>query len=194
MAVVLNPYLGFSGQAREALEFYHAVFGGDLSIMTWGQGGLADDPQHADLVQHGQVTAPDLVLMASDSGSSEQEQSGSSVSVSLSGDDEARLRAYWDALAVDATIAEPLTQAPWGDIFGMLTDRFGTAWMVNISAPDPDRTSSGFHGPRGRARAQPRTAAREASVEVATSTRPRISRPRHPAGGSSVPSSRPSNP
>ncbi|CAM5784087.1 VOC family protein OS=Cellulomonas persica OX=76861 GN=CPE01_11220 PE=4 SV=1 [Cellulomonas persica] len=133
MAVVLNPYLGFAGRAREALEFYHAIFGGDLHLMTWGEGGLADDPARVDLIQHGQISAPDLTLMAADSGSPEQEQSGSSISVSLSGDDETRLRAYWDGLAEGATITEPLTQAPWGDTFGMLTDRFGTAWMVNIS-------------------------------------------------------------
>ena len=130
MSVVLNPYLGFTGNAREALEFYHAVFGGDLTISTFAENGM---PEAGDGVMHGQLTAPGgLTLMASDSPTA-VEGGSSSISISLSGDDDAALRGYWDTLSEGATIAEPLVTAPWGATFGMLTDRFGIEWMVNIA-------------------------------------------------------------
>lgn len=130
MSVVLNPYLGFTGNAREALEFYHAVFGGDLTISTFAENGM---PEAGDGVMHGQLTAPGgLTLMASDSPRA-VEGGSSSISISLSGDDDAALRGYWDTLSEGATIAEPLVTAPWGATFGMLTDRFGIEWMVNIA-------------------------------------------------------------
>lgn len=131
MSVVLNPYLGFAGNAREALEFYRSVLGGDLTISTFAEGGM---PDAGDGVMHGQLTTPaGFTLMASDSVAPDEESGASSVSISLSGDDEATLRGYWDGLAEGASITEPLVTAPWGDTFGMLTDRFGTAWMVNIA-------------------------------------------------------------
>ena len=58
---------------------------------------------------------------------------GSNISVSLSGDAEGELRGYWDGLAAGGTVTVPLEKAPWGDTFGMLVDRFGIPWLVNIS-------------------------------------------------------------
>lgn len=136
MPVRLNPYLGFRSGAREALGFYHSVFGGELTVGTFGEAGMAQDPADVDKVMHGQLEGENgLLLMASDSPSSMPADEGSSISLSLSGDDEAALTRYWDGLADGARIIEPLTKAPWGDTFGMLTDRFGTTWLVNISGP-----------------------------------------------------------
>lgn len=138
MATRLNPYLSFRDQARDAITFYQTVFGGELELTTFAEGGMPHDPSDAEKVMHSQLTSPgELVLMASDAPSGMDLDSGSTVSISLSGDDEAELRGYWDALSEGATITMPLAAAPWGDSFGMLTDRFGTAWMVNIAgAPD----------------------------------------------------------
>lgn len=134
MSVLLNPYLGFASEAREALGFYHSVFGGDLTIGTFEESGMPHDPADADKVLHGQLTGENgLVLMGSDSPSGMRVTQGSSISVSLSGDDDAALRRYWDGLSEGATVIEPLTTAPWGDTFGMLTDRWGLTWLVNIS-------------------------------------------------------------
>ncbi|MGK2887191.1 MAG: VOC family protein, partial [Rhodococcus sp. (in: high G+C Gram-positive bacteria)] len=58
---------------------------------------------------------------------------GDNVSVSLSGEDEDELTGYWNKLAVDAQNTMGLNKAPWGDTFGMLTDKFGINWLVNIS-------------------------------------------------------------
>lgn len=138
MAAVLNPYLGFRDDAREALEFYHRVFGGELTISTFGEFHVSDDPAEADHVMHGQLETPSgFTLMASDTPSSMPYSPGSTISVSLSGEaaDSEELRRYWDALADGGQVTMPLEQAPWGATFGMVTDRFGTAWMVNIAAP-----------------------------------------------------------
>ena len=134
MPVRLNPYIGFDGQAREAIEFYKTVFGGDLTISTYGESGMSDDPSLADKVMHAQLDAgPDLLLMASDAPPGMPLDSGSRISVSLSGDDEATLRGYWDGLVESGSVTMPLEKAPWGDSFGMCTDRYGINWMVNIA-------------------------------------------------------------
>lgn len=136
---VLNPYLNFRGEAKEALEFYHSVFGGELTVSSFAELGTDDVPEaERGLVMHGQLETPaGFTLMASDVPSHMDFSAGTNqFSVSLSGpaDDDAQLRGYWQKLGEGATIAEPLAAAPWGASFGMLTDRFGVNWMVNISA------------------------------------------------------------
>ena len=132
MPVVLNPYLGFKDNARPAMEFYHSVFGGELKVSTFGEAGMSPDPAEKNNVMHAQLNAPGgLVLMGSDTPASmgEPHKNGA---ISLSGDDEATLRGSWQKLSDGATVVQPLEKAPWGDTFGMLTDRFGVCWMVNI--------------------------------------------------------------
>ena len=134
MPVRLNPYIAFQGQAREAMDFYRSVFGGQLDISTFGESGMSDDPGQADKIMHAQLDAgPDLLLMASDTPPGMPYDPGSRISVSLSGDDEATLRRYWDGLVEGGTVTFPLERAPWGDTFGMCADRFGVNWMVNIA-------------------------------------------------------------
>ncbi|HZP19264.1 MAG TPA: VOC family protein [Bauldia sp.] len=134
MASRLNPYLSFKDNARQAMEFYKSVFGGELTMMTFGEGGMSQEPGQKDLIMHSQLVAPNgYWLMGSDTPPSMPMQAGRSITVSLSGDDEKELRGYWDKLAAGAQIQMPLEKAPWGDTFGMLTDRFGTPWMVNIA-------------------------------------------------------------
>lgn len=131
---LLNPYLSFRTEAREALAFYAAVFGGTPTISTFGESGMSTDPGQADLVMHGQLIAPNgFALMASDTPASMPLTVGDSVSVSLSGDDHAELSGYWDTLVDGGTVTVPLEQAPWGDTFGMCVDRFGINWLVNIA-------------------------------------------------------------
>lgn len=137
MTVLLNPYISFHRDARAAMEFYKSVFGGELSIMTFGDmPGMPTEPSDADLVMHSMLMGDNgIVLMAADTPSS-MEHTPFNGSISLSGDDEPTLRAYWDALTGDGgTVGMPLEQAPWGDTFGMGTDRFGVSWMVDITAP-----------------------------------------------------------
>ena len=135
MSVVLNPYLNFDGNAREAIEFYHSVFGGELAISTFGEMGMSEDPEESKKVMHSMLTSPNgLVLMGADTpGSVEYTGGGDLVSVSLSGEDVEELTGYWEKLSDGGTVQEPLTAAPWGDHFGMCDDKFGVHWLVNIS-------------------------------------------------------------
>lgn len=134
MPSVLNPYLSFQGSAREALEFYRSVFGGELNVSTFGESGMSDDPALADHVMHGQLTTTQgFTLMASDTPPSMPLTVGDSVSVSLSGDDLAELSGYWDKLVDGGTVTVPMEPAPWGDTFGMCVDRFGINWLVNVA-------------------------------------------------------------
>lgn len=136
MATQLNPYLSFRNTARQAIEFYHSVFGGDLTISTFGEFQASEDPAEADKVMHSLVETPSgLSLMASDTPNSMDYTPGTNFSVSLSGDDETELRGYWDKLSAGGTVTMPLDRAPWGDTFGMCTDKFGVPWLVNILGP-----------------------------------------------------------
>jgi PhnB protein len=134
MASQLNPYLNFNGTARQAMEFYRDVFGGELTLSTFGELGMADGAD-VDKVMHGQLQASaGYVLMGADVPSHMEFERPAGFAVSLSGDDEA-LHGYFDQLAAGGTITMPLAKQVWGDEFGMLTDQFGIQWMVNISQP-----------------------------------------------------------
>ena len=134
MASRLNPYIAFDGQAREAMEYYQQVFGGDLAINTFGEFGATDSPD-ADKVMHSLLETPSgYTVMGSDVPQGMEYNRGTNISVSLSGDDADELRGYWDKLADGGTVSVPLEKQMWGDEFGMCVDRFGIAWMVNINA------------------------------------------------------------
>ena len=133
MTVRLNPYINFRSSAREALTFYQSIFGGDLTLSTYAEGGMPHDPAEAGKIMHGQLMANDMTLMISDAPAGMPVADGSNISVSLSGDDEAALRGYWNGLVAGGKPVMPLEKAPWGDTFGMLVDKFGVSWMVNIA-------------------------------------------------------------
>jgi PhnB protein len=132
MTVRLNPHLSFRDNAREAITHYHSVFGGELTVATFGDFHASEDPAEQDKVMHAQLETPDgLVLMAADTPNAMEYKPQSGVAVSLSGDDEDKLRGYWEALSDGGTVVMPFEKAPWGATFGMCVDRFGTNWMVN---------------------------------------------------------------
>lgn len=134
MAVRLNPYLSFRDNAREAMEFYRFVFGGELSLNTFAEFHASEDPAEQDKIMHSMLETPKgLVLMGADTPNSMEYQPHSGISMSLSGDDESDLRGHWDALTKGGTVVTPLEPSPWGDIFGMCVDQFGVNWMVNIA-------------------------------------------------------------
>ena len=134
MPTRLNPYLNFRDDAREAMEFYKSVFGGELNVSTFADYNASQDPSESDKVMHSQLDAPNgIVLMAADTPNSMEFEEGLNGSISLSGGDESELRGYYDKLSADGTVTMPLDKAPWGDFFGMCTDRFGVRWLVNIS-------------------------------------------------------------
>jgi PhnB protein len=133
MTTLLNPYISFPGTAREALEFYKSVFGGELEIHPFSEYGSPDAPEANDIMHATLQAAAGFTLMCSDNPPGWAHQPGTNITISLSGDDEAELRGYWDKLMVDGTVAVPLEKQMWGDIFGQGTDKFGIGWLVNIS-------------------------------------------------------------
>jgi len=136
MPTILTPYVSFRDNAREAMEFYKSVFGGELTVSTFGDFQASDDPSEQNKVMHSQLTSPSgFVLMAADTPNSMDYTPGTAISISLSGDDEPELTGYYEKLVDGGTVTEPLAKAPWGDSFGMCVDRFGINWLVNIAGP-----------------------------------------------------------
>jgi PhnB protein len=128
----LNPYIGFSDNARQAMEFYRDVFGGELALNTFGEmGGAA--PGDENKIMHAMLETPaGFTLMASDAPSGMELSAGSSISISLSGDD-AELRDWFQKLSTGGSVTMPLEKQMWGDEFGMCVDPFGIQWMVNVT-------------------------------------------------------------
>jgi PhnB protein len=132
----LNPYISFNGNAREAMEFYRSVFGGELIVNTFAEFGNPD-PEVAHLVMHSQLETPSgYFLMGADLMPGMPVTSGSTITISLSGDD-SELRDYFARLGEGGTITVPLEKQVWGDEYGQVTDRYGIAWMANIGQPQP---------------------------------------------------------
>jgi PhnB protein len=134
--VRLNPYIHLNGTAREAIGFYKTVFGGELVMTTYKEGGMSQSPGDDNKIMHAQLEWDGgVTLMASDAPDRMGYQPEANGSVSLSGpyEDEGKLRGYWNKLSAGGNVEQPLVQSPWGDTFGMLTDKFGIHWMVNIA-------------------------------------------------------------
>ncbi|MDQ0121018.1 VOC family protein [Pseudarthrobacter sp902506025] len=147
MPIRLNPYLSFRTNAREAMNFYHEVFGGDLAITTFGDLEASQNPDEDHLVMHALLVTPSgLTLMGADSPERTDYRPGNTFSISLSGDDMDELQRCWLQLSEGGTVTMALDVAPWGDAFGMCMDKFGVSWMVNIEgwgrknakAPEPE--------------------------------------------------------
>ncbi|HTJ36239.1 MAG TPA: VOC family protein [Dactylosporangium sp.] len=135
MTTRLNPYINFRGNARQAMEFYRNVFGGELRMNTFGEFG-SDDSSMADQIMHAQLETPSgYTIMASDTPANMTLTPGDHITISLSGDDGIELRGYWDKLSGSGKVSMPLEKQMWGDEFGSCTDQFGIQWMVNITQP-----------------------------------------------------------
>lgn len=133
MAITLNPYLALQGTCRQAMEFYHSLLGGSLTLNTFGESGMQDiqgvDP---DGIMHAQLVTPSgQVLMASDA-MGMPHQPGDTVAVSLSGDDES-LDTTFRALSAGGSVIVAYEKQMWGDYYGQVRDKFGVVWHVNRS-------------------------------------------------------------
>lgn len=157
MTIRTAPHLGFSGEAREAMSFYREVFGGELTLSTYGEFGMSENPDDSGLIMHSQLLLPGgFALMGSDAPPGMPRDEGARVSVAYTGEasDVAQLATAFSRLVDEGgTLGVPFVQAPWGDTFGMCTDRFGIARMFDAAgdAASPD-TPGGDAGaaPAGR--------------------------------------------
>lgn len=134
MHTQLNPYLNFRDNTREAMAFYRTVFGGRLELHTFEEYHASQDPGEDHKIMHSMLEAENgMTFMAADTPNSMDYRPGTNMSLSLSGDNEAELKAYFEKLSAGGIVTMPLEKAPWGDLFGMCTDKFGIQWMVNIA-------------------------------------------------------------
>ncbi len=134
MSTKLNPYINFNNKAREAMEFYKSVFGGKLTMSTFKEFNAAEDPSDENKIMHAQLEADNgITIMAADMPKKMDYHAGTNFSMSLSGENEAEIKGYFQKLAAGGKVTQPLEKAPWGDTFGMCTDKFGVDWLVNIA-------------------------------------------------------------
>lgn len=135
MTLQTSTHLNFRGDARPALEFYHSVFGGDLVAITYADAGAIEDPDEADQVMWGQVQSPDgFRVMAYDVPSSRPFARGEgSFFVSVRGQDADELQTRWAALSEGGHVVVDLAPAGWAPLYGMVLDRFGITWVLDIA-------------------------------------------------------------
>jgi PhnB protein len=135
MKTLLNPYLSFKDNARQAMEFYKTVFGGKLAMSTFKEYKASQDPSEDNLIMHAMLEAENgLTFMASDTPKRMEYHPGANISMSISGDNEVELMGYFQKLSSGGKVTNPLKKEVWGDTFGMCTDKFGVNWLVNIAA------------------------------------------------------------
>ncbi|MFE4446489.1 VOC family protein [Streptomyces sp. NPDC093064] len=137
MSVTTTTHLNFRGQAREALAFYQSVFGGRSVAVTYKDAGAVQNESEADWVMWGEVAGGNgFHVMAYDVPSQlPWDQGKNPFFVSVRGDDADEVSALWDKLAQGSTIVRPLGRAQWAPLYGMLTDRFGVTWVLDVTAP-----------------------------------------------------------
>jgi PhnB protein len=134
MSVNAVTHLNFRGDARAALAFYQSVFGGNVVMVTYKDAGNVQDPSEADQVMWGQVAADSgFSVMAYDVPSHMPWNQGENAFfVSLRGETTEEVTAYWEKLSDGATVVQPLGPAQWAPLYGMLKDRFGVTWVVDV--------------------------------------------------------------
>ncbi len=130
----LNAYLNFRDNTRDAMTFYQSVFGGKLDVNTFKEFHASEDPSEDDLIMHSMLVAENgITFMAADTPKSMEFKPGNNFNMSLSGEDAEELSGYFEKLSEGGTVVMPLSDSPWGDKFGMVTDKFGVQWLVNIT-------------------------------------------------------------
>jgi PhnB protein len=136
MSVGTTTHINLRGQAREALQFYQSVFGGRMALVTYQDAGNIPDPSDADHVMWGQVESDNgFRVMAYDvPAATPWNQGENAFFVSLRGDTAQEISAHWEKLSNGAQISQPLAPAPWTPLYGMLKDRFGVVWVLDVAA------------------------------------------------------------
>lgn len=133
MSMRLNPYINFKDNTREAMEYYQSIFGGELIMNKYKDFHVSEDPSEDEKIMHSVLETDEIMFMASDTPNSLELKAGGTINMSISGEDKEKLREYFNKLAEGGRIDMPFEKAPWGDIFGMVTDKFGVTWMVNAN-------------------------------------------------------------
>ena len=129
--IKMEPYLFFKGKAREAMEFYKNIFGGELSMQTYAEAGQGrPEGMTDDMLMHARLSSEEIDILSSDTAAASPE--AKKITLTIEGDDESRLTQIFEKLSEGGRIISPLKKEFWGDIYGSLTDRFGIEWMIDI--------------------------------------------------------------
>ncbi|MBB3938188.1 VOC family protein [Aureimonas phyllosphaerae] len=137
MTIKTTTHLNFRGQAGEALAFYQSVFGGRQMLFTYADAHAVTDPAEADQVIWGEVASEDgFHVMAFDVPASRPWDPGTiPVFVSVRGGDAAEVTRYWEGLCEGGVVLQPLGPAGFSPLYGMVRDRFGITWVLDVQAP-----------------------------------------------------------
>ena len=135
MTLNVTAHLNFRGNARAVLEFYQSVFGGDLVAFTYRDTNNVQDPAEADQIVWGQVSADNgFRVMAYDVPSSLPWNQGENpFFVSVRSESVEEITTYWDGLIGGSTIVQELAPSGWAPLYGMVTDRFGVTWVLDVA-------------------------------------------------------------
>ncbi|WP_319803464.1 VOC family protein [Planctomonas psychrotolerans] len=136
MTLSITPHLNFDGAAREALDFYQAVFGGEITVLTYATMGVPHEPEQAERLVWGQVEARNgFRIMAFDVYPGQPYDRGQNpFYVSVRGGDAADVAPVWEGLSAGAEVRQDLAPTSWSPLYGMLTDRFGVTWVVDVAS------------------------------------------------------------
>ncbi len=136
MTIKTTTHLNFRGEARAALAFYQTVFGGDMMAISYADAHAVQRSDEADQLIWGQVAAEDgFHIMAYDVPSATSyDQGDKSFFVSVRGDEADEVIGYWERLAAGSVIVQPLGPSGFSPLYGMLRDRFGVTWVLDVQA------------------------------------------------------------
>ncbi|WEK04969.1 MAG: VOC family protein [Candidatus Devosia phytovorans] len=135
MTIKTTTHLNFRGEAQAALEFYQSVFGGQIALVTYAQLGAVEQPGQEQQIIWGQVESPEgFHIMAYDVRPSQDYAAGvNPVFVSVRGETADEIQGYWDRLADGAAVIQPIGPSGWSPLYGMLKDRFGVTWVIDVA-------------------------------------------------------------
>ena len=130
----MQAYLTFNGNCREAMESYAKALGAELSVFTWGEAPQAP-AEGKERVMHARLTGGSAVLMASDMPVGRTVKEGENFSLSVECESLEEEQRIFAALSEGGTVTMPLQDTFWASHFGMLTDKFGVRWMLDLPIP-----------------------------------------------------------
>lgn len=134
----ITPYLNFDGNGSEALKFYTKALGGQVLFQqSFGESPMADQtpPEYKDRLMHASFQCEAGSFMASDAPPGYEMKAGNTVSLSLHYDTPEKADKAFAGLSEGGTVTMPLQETFWAARFGMLTDKYGFNWMVNVDKP-----------------------------------------------------------
>ena len=134
----VQAYVTFDGRCEEALEFYKRSVGAEVTgLIRWKESpdaAMKPPPGFEEKIMNASFRIGETDLMADDGmGQTKAEFKGMTLVIEVA--DDAEAKRVFTALGQGGNVTMPLMKTFWTSSFGMLTDKFGVPWMVNVAAP-----------------------------------------------------------